>query len=193
MLEFVSSDTNVWIDFHAIGALDLPFRLPCTYVMWSEAIGDEVRSPGGLREKLLAAGLVAVEMTDDEFWLADGYGDSHAGLSVYDAAALAIAKSRGIALMTGDRRLRRAAQAEGVEVTGTIGVLDRLLAEDLADEEEYRTCIAALLDVNGGIVRPPEDELRKRLECSMATGRRLLSSGCGRRSGLSNPADGVES
>ena len=87
MPEFISSDTNVWIDFNSIGAVELPFRLPCTYVMWAEAVDDEVRSPGGLREKLLAAGLVAVEITAEEFWLADGYADRYVGLSAYDAAA----------------------------------------------------------------------------------------------------------
>ena len=167
MAEFISSDTNVWIDFHEIGAVSLPFRLSCTYLMWAEAVDDEVRSPGGLRGELLAAGLVPVDITAEEFCLADDYGDRYVGLSAYDAVALAIAKSRGIVLMTGDRRLRRAAAEEGVDVTGTIGVLDRLLAEGLADEGEYRACIAALLEANGGVVRLPEDELRERLgNCS---------------------------
>ena len=164
MAELISSDTNVWIDFDAIGAVELPFRLPCTYLMWSEAVDDEVKSPSGLRERLLAEGLVAVEITGDEFWLADGYGERYVGISAYDAVALAIAKSRGILLVTGDRRLRKAAEEEGVIVTGTIGVLDRLLAEGLAAEDEYRACIAGLLEANGGVVRLPEDELRRRLE-----------------------------
>lgn len=159
----VSSDTNVWIDFNEIGAIDLPFRLPCTYLMWSDAVNDEVTSPDGLRDRLLNAGLTSVDITAEEFFLADAYGDQYVGLSVYDTVALAIAKERGIVLMTGDKRLRRAAYEEGVVVTGTIGVLDRLLAEGFADKDEYQACIASLIKVNGGIVRLPEDELRKRL------------------------------
>ena len=42
MAEYISSDTNVWIDFHEIGMVGLPFRLPCTYLMWAEAVDDEV-------------------------------------------------------------------------------------------------------------------------------------------------------
>lgn len=132
--------------------------------MWETAIDDEVRSPGGLREKIVSDGLVPVEITDDEYWLTDSYADRYAGISAYDAAALAIAKTRGIALMTGDRRLRRAAADEGVEVTGTIGVLDRLRDEGVVDECEFRAHIAALLAANGGVVRLPENELLKRLE-----------------------------
>ncbi len=163
MAEFISSDTNVWIDFHTIGAVQLPFKLPCTYLMWAEAVDDEVKSPGGLREDLLREGLIPIEITTDEFHLADDYTNRYAGISTYDAAALAIAKSREIVLMTGDRRLRRAAADEGVGVTGTIGVLDRLLDEGVVCESEYRICIGELLKVNGGVVRLPENELRKRL------------------------------
>lgn len=39
-----------------------------------------------------------------------------------------IAKARNIALMTGDARLRKAAQAENVSAIGTIGVLDGLVS-----------------------------------------------------------------
>lgn len=163
MPEFISSDTNVWIDFEAIGAIELPFELPCTFLMWEEAVQDEARSPESLREKLVAAGLVSVQISTEEFWLADGLGERYAGISAYDAVALAIAKSRDIVLMTGDKRLRKAASDVGVEVTGTIGVLDRLLSEERIDGEGYRACIRALLEVNGGIVRLPEKELLTRL------------------------------
>ncbi len=163
MTEYISSDTNVWIDFDAIGFIELPFRLPCTYVMWADAVEDEVRSPVGLKGRLLESGLLAVKITTEEFYLADDYGDRYPALSTYDAVALAIAKCRGITLMTGDMRLRRAAAQEGASVIGTIGVLDRLLSDGLVDVEEYRTAIGRLYEVNGGIVRLPEAELKTRL------------------------------
>jgi predicted nucleic acid-binding protein len=168
MTEYISSDTNVWIDFDVIDATDLPFRLPVTYVMWSDAVEDEVCSPTGLKDSLLKAGLVAVKLTTDEFFLASDYGDRYPGLSGYDSVALSIAKCREITLMTGDMRLRKAAVKEGVAVTGTIGVVDRLLAEGLTDENEYRDIVQRLLDANGGVVRLPEDELRKRLDAPVA-------------------------
>ena len=39
---FISSDTNVWIDFMTIGKLELPFRLPYTYLMYYEAVENEL-------------------------------------------------------------------------------------------------------------------------------------------------------
>jgi len=160
----ISSDTSVWIDFGVIDAIELPFRLPLTYLMWSEAVDVEIKSPERLRERLLACGLVVVELADEEFWLADDYGERYAGLSPYDSVALAIAKNRGIPLMTGDRRLRRAAADEGVEVIGTIGVLDRLSSEGLVSASEYEECLQALANANGGLVRLPRDELNARLD-----------------------------
>ena len=37
-MQYISSDTNVWIDFALIHRLDLPFRLGFTYCMSSDAI-----------------------------------------------------------------------------------------------------------------------------------------------------------
>jgi len=56
-MEYISSDTNVWIDFSVIGHIELPFRLPYTYIMNSDAINDELLSPIGLRDELLRCAL----------------------------------------------------------------------------------------------------------------------------------------
>lgn len=32
-MEYVSSDTNVWLDFAVINRLEIPFRLPYTYIL----------------------------------------------------------------------------------------------------------------------------------------------------------------
>ena len=39
---YISSDTNVWIDFVTIEKLELPFLLPYTYIMNHDAIDDEL-------------------------------------------------------------------------------------------------------------------------------------------------------
>ena len=163
MTEFISSDTNVWIDFNAIDSIELPFRLDCVYLMWSEAVEDEIRSPMGLRHELLEQGLIAIDITTEEFYLADSYVEKYSNLSVYDSVALAIAKQREISIMTGDSRLRKAAKKEDVPVLGTIGILDRLLEENLISPFQFAKCIKRLTALNGSIVRLPTDELESRL------------------------------
>ena len=106
-MEFVSSDTNVWIDFRVISRLSLPFRLPYTYIMYTESITSELLNPVGFQDDLMAAGLVGVDITIEEFMLAESWGGVYPKLSVQDRIALTIAKERKIVLLTGDMALRK--------------------------------------------------------------------------------------
>ena len=162
-MEYISSDTNTWLDFMIIGKLDLPFKLPYIYLMDEEVIEDELLNPPGLSEDLICRGLQKTELTYEEFFLAEELVNKYTKPSLYDCIALAIAKIRDIALLTGDGPLRKAAKAEGVKVIGTIGILDRLLEGQYIKEDEFSYCINELLKQNGGKVRLPENELKKRL------------------------------
>ncbi len=162
-MDFISSDTNVWIDFNTISRLTLPFLLPYTYIMYTESMESELLTPVGFQKALTDAGLVGVDITTEEFLLADSWGAVYPRLSVQDRIALAIAKKRNITLLTGDMRLRKAASDEGVVVLGTIGILDKLYFGNHIDKAEYSFCLSELLKFNGGVIRLPESELRKRL------------------------------
>lgn len=163
-MEYISSDTNVWIDFAVIQKIDLPFRLPYTYIMSEDAITDELLSPPDLGGKLLKCGLKPVKISIEEFELAQTYGEKYIKLSIYDRIALAIAKKRGITLLTGDGALRKASKKENVRIIGTLGIIDCLLKEGLIDTEEYVTCLQTLKEQNGKAVRLPVDEIELRLE-----------------------------
>ena len=163
-MEYISSDTNVWIDFHAIDRIKLPFCLPYTYIMNNDAILDEILSPVGLADELVKCGLVGVEITAEEFDLAEEYGTLYPRLSVYDRIALAIAKVERIVLLTGDAALRKAANNENVAILGTLGLLDLLIDGEYITEREYENCLQELLKHNGKQVRLPESEIRLRLE-----------------------------
>ena len=163
-MEFISSDTNVWIDFEVISRLGLPFRLPYTYIMYTESIDSELLMPSGIKEKLTAAGLVGVDITTQEFLIADEWGKIYPRLSGPDRIALAIAKERKIVLLTGDMALRKAAEKEGVPVLGTIGIMDKLLEGKHITLEEYITCISDFLTHKGREIRLPRAELEKRLK-----------------------------
>lgn len=165
-MEYISSDTNVWIDFMEIDMLSLPFRLPCVYLMNDETIEDELLNPPGLGAELLKLGLQKVELTEEEFFVAEEFASSYPRLSIYDCIAFSIAKVRRITLLTGDRLLRNAAETEGVAVIGTIGIIDRLYREGYIRNREYSDCIRKLIEKNGGKVRLPMQELKKRLENS---------------------------
>ncbi|MCF0114636.1 MAG: hypothetical protein HUJ56_04730 [Erysipelotrichaceae bacterium] len=161
-MKYISSDTNVWLDFQEIGRTDLPFRLSCTYIMYKEALKKEIISPPELIDELIRRGLVGVELTVDELFYALDIAKKYAKLSDFDRTALAIAKFRNIPLLTGDNPLRKAAKKEGVEVFGTIGLLDKLYAGELINKLEYKYCLESLLEHKER--RLPVDELKKRIE-----------------------------
>lgn len=162
-MEYVSSDTNVWIDFDTIKRLKLPFKLPYVYLMDSDAVNDELLNPPGLGKKLVRFGLKETQLSEEEFFLTEDFMEKYVKLSRYDCIALAIAKVKKIMLLTGDASLRRTAELENVKVIGTIGILDQLKEGCYIDSNEYAYCIGTLLKYNGGRIRLPEKELKKRL------------------------------
>ena len=163
-MEYISSDTNVWLDFLVINRLDIPFKLPYTYIMNEDAIENELLSPNTIKQDLLNLGLKSVELSEEEFYLAEEYNSKYQKPSLYDCVALAIAKVRGITLMSGDGPLRKAAEQEGVRVIGTIGILDQLYEGSHIIKEDYINCMRSLQENNGKKVRLPEEELQKRIQ-----------------------------
>ena len=161
-MKYISSDTNIWIDFNTISRTDLPFRLPCTYIMYKEALRKEIINPPELLTDLQKRGLIGVDITIEEFFYADELSKKYVKLSGYDRTALAVAKYRKIPLLTGDNPLRKAAEKEGVEVFGTIGLLDKLYEGDYINKLEYQFCLESLLEHKER--RLPEEELQKRIE-----------------------------
>ena len=109
-MKYISSDTNIWIDFNTISRTDLPFRLPCTYIMYKEALRKEIINPPELLTDLQKRGLIGVDLTIEEFFYADELSKKYVKLSGYDRTALAVAKYRKIPLLTGDNPLRKAAE-----------------------------------------------------------------------------------
>ena len=163
-MEYISSDTNVWLDFKIINHIDYPFRLSYQYIMNEDAIEDELLSPNNLASELKTLGLIPVELTTEEFFYADSLSSKYPKLSKYDRIALSIAKLRKITLLTGDGALRKAAIKEEVEVIGTIRLIDLLYEENKINKYEYLECLTELLRHNGNIIRLPQNELQSRIK-----------------------------
>ena len=64
---FISSDTNVWIDFYEIGHIDHPFRLDFEYFISRDTFQDEFIKSESMKTNLLKLGLQLADVTDDEF------------------------------------------------------------------------------------------------------------------------------
>lgn len=161
---YISSDTNIWIDFKTINAMWLPFKLHHDYVMSNDAIQDELLSPLELKDELLDLGLIPMELDDSDLLLVYNYASKYSQLSSYDTFAMAIAKNRGYILLTGDGNLRKAAISEGISVKGTLWILDELFNNGHITKVEYLQYLKELQKYNGKQIRLPSVELERRIE-----------------------------
>ncbi len=162
---FISSDTNIWIDFYEIRHPEHPFLMEHQYYLSTAAYEDELIKSEALRETLIRLGLRLTVVSEEEFTMAQTYQAAYRKLSLYDCLALAIAKARSWTLLTGDNPLRKAAGCEGVECHGVIWVYDELLHQNRISPADYHEAIQALLTaVQEGRCRLPVGELYSRLE-----------------------------
>ena len=160
---YISSDTNIWFDFYEIHHLDHPFRLEHEFYISKNAFSDELPATEDIRDDLLRQGLKVTEITDDELVMAKVYSDRYRALSIYDAIALSIAKSRNWILLTGDKPLRIAAEKEIVQCHGIIWIYDELRNTGRLSETEFHSAISDLIEaVRNGGRRLPMDELENR-------------------------------
>lgn len=165
-MQFISSDTSVWIDFSTIGFLQAPFLLndQFTYMMVGDSIDAELLYPLAFRTDLLKYGLHRTDLTEEEYQLAIRFTTIYPQLSAYDRFALSIAKVRKIILLTGDGRLRKAALQEKVEVHGTLWIVDQLCDKHRLQGDEYKTLLMKLKKHCGKEVRLPLDEILNRIK-----------------------------
>lgn len=156
-------DTSIWIDFQVVKGLELPFRLNYCFYLSADAVEDELLSPPGLGNKLIESGLTPLEVSMEEYLSVQDIMNSYPKLSRYDALSLAMAIKRGFTLLTGDKALRKAGQAMGVDVKGTLWLFDELKRLQCISVNEYHHYMLALNKNNGRLIRLPASEIRQRL------------------------------
>ncbi len=161
---YISSDTNIWVDFKTIHAMSLPFKLQYYYLMSNDAILDELLSPPGFKDELIHLGLIPTELDDAELNLVYAYGYKYPQLSAYDTFAMAIAKNRSIILLTGDNNLRKIALSEDVTVKGTLWIFEELFEKEYISKVEYLYYLQEIQKYNGRQIRLPAAEIQKRID-----------------------------
>lgn len=91
---------------------------------------DEIQSPPDYAEELLHCGLKTFNITSHEFNVAISIYKNNPKLSIYDCIACTASKFRHLTLVTGDKQLRKIAQANNIEVHGFIWVLQQCNLDD---------------------------------------------------------------
>lgn len=120
------SDANIIIDMKAGDLLRLMFRFDATFAVPDLLFEEELRADD---PDLPQLGLELLELHAETVAYADALIAKYRrlGASINDLLALALARQEKCPLLTGDLRLRAAAQDEGVEMHGTLWLIEQML------------------------------------------------------------------
>ena len=122
------TDANIWIDFEHTAVLDALFGLPFDFVTPDLVLGEVGEDLGA---RLIQLGLLVEELTGEEIERLVSLAAQYHRPGRLDLAALLLAQRLSVVLLTGDAHLRDAARAEGIEVHGTLWLLDLMVGERL--------------------------------------------------------------
>lgn len=119
------SDSSVLIDLIDGGLIDRLFQLPAEFATPVALFIEELEDS---YPDLPMKGLKLVEY-DGVDWLGgiEAFKTLYRGPSDMDLLALLIAQQQGCPLITGDKKLRKAAEQEKVEVRGTLSLVEDMV------------------------------------------------------------------
>lgn len=148
-------DANVLFDLHAAGLLGAWFNLGHRTVTTSLVCLKLKSIP---QQDLTTLEIADVDEADMAAVVALAV---QYRISVPDSSVLWLARENSAILVSGDRRLREAASAEGIQVRGTLWILDHLIETTSITKE---AAVAALQAIRADGTFLPHDECQSRLK-----------------------------
>ena len=160
-MKIAVKDANVLIDLEIAGLLDLWFQLGHQTVTTDLVVGQLADRH---REALshVSNGNIGVRKCSGEF-LARAFElmrQIGPGPDIADCSALLLAIDTGAMLLSGDKPLRRGADARQVEVHGTLWILDQLIDAKLLSKPTAAAKLEHLIEQDSYY---PKAECQKRL------------------------------
>lgn len=156
-MSLIISDANIFIDMEAGGLTSQMFQLPETFavpnILYDEELVDH-------HPELPTLGLRILELKPEFVAEAFRMGGVYKEPSKNDFLALALAKQEKCSLLTGDWNLRKSAEQEGVNVKGTLWLMEEMFNNKLID---FETAKVAYDNMKAEVRRLPWDEVGKQL------------------------------
>lgn len=137
------SDANILIDMEDGNLTPVVFRLPYEIAVPDILFELELRER---HSHLLAAGLKVKSLTAESIKKTESFTQQYPRSSMMDHSALALALQEGCSLLTGDKDLRVAATKEGVEVHGTIWIVEQLLKQKIIQQPQAKGSFDTMRD-----------------------------------------------
>lgn len=140
-MQLLISDANILIDLEEGELLPEIFHLPYQFCTPDILYYDELEDHHG---HLLAMGLKLGELAADTLLYAEKLINTYSGPSRYDCFALALARQEKCPLLSGDKRLRNAAEKEGVIVMGTLWIVEKLVMQNIISISKAQEAFAGM-------------------------------------------------
>ena len=125
-MQLYISDANIFIDLEICGILSKMFDLPYEFAVPDILYIEELEEQHG---DLPGYGLRIEKLSSKSISYAIELRSQYNGPSDNDFFAFVLAKQETCPLITGDGQLRRVAVAEGVELRGTIWIVEQMVIE----------------------------------------------------------------
>ena len=159
----VISDANILFDLLTSELMEAFCRLP--FQRWtSDFILQEIRDPN---QKQIVDNIIENnelhirESTFEEIITIKSFQERYKPLSISDCSVWLMAKEMNARLLSGDRKLRIVAEADGIEVSGILFVFDKLIENGIIDFQTAVDKLKYLMSVNN---RLPEAECAEKLK-----------------------------
>lgn len=152
-MKLIITDTNIFFDIISIGALPEFFSLDydiCTTVF----VIDEIKRSDqreAIEIFIRANEINVIDFTADEIGEIYGLQTSRNFKGITDKSVLWKSLKLDCPLLTGDRKLRKEAENQGVEVHGTIWVIRSLVDNELIDRIKGIHLLETLKRVNSSL------------------------------------------
>lgn len=157
-MQVLISDANILIDMEVGALLDRMFLLPYQFKAPDVLFEEELKAS---HPHLLALGLQLGELRSESLATVFEFNTKYGGPSIHDCFALALAKQEKCPLLTGDRRLKNAAEKEAVVVMGTLWVVEQMVVHAVLTKAEALQAYDTM-KTNGS--RLPWDIAKRRIE-----------------------------
>lgn len=162
-MKILVNDTNIFIDLHSVGLLEEMCRLPyeihtVDFVVAEIADADQRR----IFDELVDRGEIYVDgfTADEVIEIVEEHSSVSSNLSIPDCSVCYFARKHNVPMLTGDRRLRRYAEEQSIEVHGILFIFDELVRHDIISTSMAADRLEELFAINA---RLPKAEIRERI------------------------------
>ena len=162
-MKILVNDTNIFIYLHSVGLLEEMCRLPyeihtVDFVVAEIADADQRR----IFDELVARGEISVDgfTADEVIEIVEEHSSVSGNLSIPDCSVCYFARKHNVPMLTGDRRLRRYAEEQSIEVHGILFIFDELVRHDIISTSMAADRLEELFAINA---RLPKAEIRERI------------------------------